>query len=179
MLMKKILFAALIAGVVCNTWAGKNTRVPIEFSAVEYNSVASRYMERPTFSEVDKKFIYIYVEKYGVDEQDKIFTSKKSAYSHIDLLEKYLKWENIAAKDGDLVDKKIGKTKSAGGLKYQYYFHSGNADKHYLIVTPCLFGCIDEQAVVFDKAGAIGLRSLLQSYANGEVKEEVKESKYN
>lgn len=156
--------------------SSKEKRIPITFQALEFNSVASQYLKRPTWVELDSDYLFIYIDNIG--KKGKFFTSQEASISHVKLIDKFLKWEAIAVESGDLLDKDIGTSESAGSIKYKYMFHSGNTKQHYLILEKCLWGC-NGSRFYFDRDGAQGLRALLESYSMGTLKKEDTSSKYN
>lgn len=181
--MKKISILAL-TGVIFGCSTANNTavtKVPLSFQGAIYNSVASQYIDRPTFAEIlhkdnGKSWINIDVKKYGTDQYgiDSISNTflQHECPTYIAHIEKYLEWEEQASKDGDIVQKKIGSAKTIL-FSMDFEFYSGNANNHYLAI-----GMSGGNMQFYDRQDAIALKDLLTKFQNNEIKPVNIEEKY-
>lgn len=175
------LAVALLSG--CASVAAE-TRISSALSASEYNDVASRYMERPTFVSIQEfsdgeTSLRVEMDEYGdgYDPNLKIttphytFFAKKNVPAYLALIDKYLEWEVLASQRGDLIERLIGeaKTRAGGGeMNLKFEFFSSGAANHMLILSLCAFGtCVDETG--FTKSNVIILRGLLVDFESGKV----------
>ena len=97
-----------------NAHAKGNVRIDAEFQVLEFNSVASEYLPRPTFLELvikkkGKQNLLIKTDfirkgEYAHLYNNLDFMALKLKYveDYISAVEKYLKWQDIAFKDGDI-----------------------------------------------------------------------------
>lgn len=158
------------------------TVIPVEFSALQYNSISSKYIESLTVVEYalmnsGKSWVSITMNKYGKDQygtQNTVLTTfvTEHCQEYIDLIDKYLEWETLASKDGDVINKPIGK--AMGQIFDMHFgFHSGNSTSHYLSI-----GLWGGDVQYYDKNGAKQLRELLVKYQQGNLKSVDANSKY-
>ena len=178
--MNILKIAALILVLFGCTTVEQSTRLTTDLKAREYNSIASKYMDRPTFTSIEKMsdgdtVLAISRENYGSTESPLRF-SKNHVSSYTSLIDKYFEWENLAKSRGDAITKEIGRAKTwgntmSGSLKFT--FHSGNSTIHYLSISFCAAGtCLDEQALYFDSANTSKLKDILGQLASGKLKTE-------
>lgn len=183
--MKKLGILGLLLLSSCAT-AVSTTRVPIEFSAMEYNSVASRYMDRPTTATVSelsdgRTLLIIQRDNYSsasfstsatnpniMGDMSNIWFSPATAPQAIDFIETYQRWRAIAERDGDLITREIGRTDSESGMSFKFELHSANQSAQYLSITQCTTLCLNEASFVFDQFDAANLAETLQSFIAGE-----------
>lgn len=172
----KTFFCLFILCWLPATFAATSTPISINFQASEFNHLSSTYMQRPTFAELSpskkgKPSLSIYVDRYGARRTG--FTlSQQYCDDYIALIDKYLDWEAIAARDGDIIDKPIGKAKNSNfGLVFSIF--SGNARQHFLTI-----GYSSDYAEFFDRQNAIALKELILKLKNGELTPLDTESKY-
>lgn len=172
-----------IAASGCST-SGNTTRtiIPVNFSAMQYNSIANKYIESLTVVEYalmnnGNSWISITMEKYGRDQygnQNTVLTTFVKAHcgEYIALIDKYLEWEDLATKDKDVISKPIGK--AMGQIfNMHFHFHSGNPTSHYLSI-----GLWGADSQYFNRDAAVQLRKLLVKYQNNELIALDTDSKY-
>lgn len=177
--MRRFTIAALAAVVLsgCTTVA-QETRVSADIQASEYNSIAARYMARPTLVHVERR-------SDGVEALRLSFTTyrnqpavigfaKDGAQAHAAMLRKYAEWEAQARSRGDAFTKEIGRapTRAYGSASaaIRYTFHSGNASQHYVALAFCAVGtCLEDTAAYLDAQSAARLAALLDRFAAGQI----------
>lgn len=185
--MKLNIFISSLLLVTACTSVQQSTRVSTNLQAMQFNSVASQFMQRPTSITAEKmsdgeSVLAITMENYGV-EQSAIRFSKKHVPEYRTLINKYLKWTDIAKNNSDQLTKDIGNATtwgnaSSGELKFT--FHSGNQYKHFLRISFCAVGtCLDDQALFFDESEAKELSQLLSDFESGKITSNDVTSKYN
>ncbi len=183
MKIRQILaLAAMLLITACNTPMNTSTtRLPIDFYAHTYNSVANQYLSRPTSAELLHKasgqsWINIQMEKYGQNQYGMnlltISFVQPECKTYIDLIDKYLAWEKIASQDKDILDKKIGSAKSVV-FNMDFNFYSGNSTNHYLGI-----GGIGGEYQYYAKEDALKLKELLSNYMAGKILPTNLDSKY-
>jgi len=156
--------------------ATNETEIPITFSASQFNDTASKYMQRPTFATLNtksngKSWLDLTMDQYGNHASTNSF-SFEHCDEYIALVDKYLEWEETASKDGDIIDKKIGKAKNVNfGLTF--FFYSANPKNHFLTI-----GYSKEYSQYFTREAAIELKNLFTRYKNNELKPLDKDKKY-
>lgn len=176
-ILNVVLFALVLTG--CTT-VEQSSRLSTSLEVREYNSVYAKYMDRPTFTSVEKMsdgntVLAISRDNYGTTSSPLRF-SKDNVPSYVSLIEKYLEWAQLATSRGDAITKEIGKADTwgnsmSGALKFT--FHSGNSAAHYLSISFCAAGtCLDDQALYFDVQNANELKILLHQLSSGIVKTE-------
>ncbi|MCG3760637.1 hypothetical protein [Vibrio cincinnatiensis] len=176
-ILKLGLLALVLAG--CTT-VEQSTRLSTNLEAREYNSVYSKYMDRPTFTSIEKMsdgntVLAISRDNYGTTSSPLRF-SKEHVSKYTALIDKYIEWNQLAISRGDAITKEIGKAETwgnsmSGTLKFT--FHSGNSAVHYLSISFCAAGtCLDDQALYFDLKNSQELKNLLVQLGSGAVKTE-------
>lgn len=174
-----------IALAACTT-VSSETRIPTRVSASEYNSVASRYMERPTFASIQsmsdgEEVLRLEMDTYGsnINLTTGVATpytlpfDKRFGAEYLALIDKFFEWEGLARERGDLIDREIGTAptwSSMGGtgtLKFSIF--SSSLQDQMLIVEYCVsVGCSD-QRFTFSRANARELGRLLADFTEGRV----------
>jgi len=176
--MKKTIFAifaTLILGLHPNlAHAADKQPVPIKFQVLEYNSVASKHLPRPTFVDAEIKngvikTLYIRADFITGSEYTSFtrgmelhWIKRKRLDNYIEGVEKFLKWEEIATRDGDAFTKEIGKFG-----KSIFTFHSGNSKRHFLEISKC--STCSDSAYYYNRDGAKGLLELLKAWQANEL----------
>lgn len=153
--------------------------IPINFQALEYNSATNQYTPRLTRvdynSASESKALRFHVDDYS--PQGKYFSIMEDDFDiAIDAVNKFLRWEKIAVKDGDILNKHI-----SSGKYCRMEFHSGNASSHYFVIGTKLNSLVGEtilSPLYFDVENAIKFRDFLVSHKAGKTKS-VDKSKYN
>ena len=139
----------LIQGLLwigCTT-VNEETRVSSPLRAVEYNSVAAKYLERPTFVKVRelsnrKEVLMVEMEQYSyglggkMENLNRFNTQflRDSVSEYVALIDKFLEWEEMAVERGDQFTKEIGTAPAwndSFGAKQKFEFHSGNTNNHF------------------------------------------------
>ncbi|MER2493391.1 hypothetical protein [Catenovulum sediminis] len=174
---KLLILGCLIILSACAT-IEEETRIGSDLTAVQFNSIASSYLNRPTFVTLKKMssgetVLGIEMDRYGSTKSTIHFLSN-NVEIYINFINKYLEWANIARNRGDAITKDIGMVEtwsngSTANIKFE--MHSGNSKDHYLVLTFCAVGaCLDEYSMFFDNKNAIKLIKLLQQFKNGGLK---------
>lgn len=175
--MRTVLFTLLVVALSACTTVQQTTRVPTKLVAREFNSIASQYLERPTFVSVERMsdgatVLRVSMTMYGSDTSTlPMLRGKSTEYSA--LIDKFLEWEVLARSRGDAITKEIGRAPAwgnavAGDLKFT--FHSGNSATHYLAVAYCNAGtCSEKTAQYYSPPAAVELRTLVQALDAGKI----------
>lgn len=154
----------------------QSTRISTPIKAMEYNSVASKYIDRPTFASIEKMStgevtLTISRDNYGTSASSVRF-SKANIDAYVALVDKFLEWDKLATARGDALTKDIGGADTWGNgmpATLKLTFHSGNASSHYLAISYCAAGtCLDSYALYFDAKNAIELKSQLLKLASSD-----------
>lgn len=165
----------------------QSTRLSTKLNAKEYNSIASNYMNRPTFTSVEKMsggetVLTISMKSYRSTSNVLRF-QKKYVPEYLSLIQKYMDWEQLAKSRGDAFTKEIGRASSWGNAlsgTLKFTFHSGNSNAHFLAVSFCATGtCLDNEALYFDKFNAIELSTLLKKLESETLRQNNIENIYN
>jgi len=174
-----------------------STRISTTLQAMEFNSVASRYMDRPTFVNVAKmsdgrSVLTVRMDTYGVPQSLKtmkmapalaetmknvqITFSRENVAGYINAIDKFVEWAELATNRNDAFTKEIASvpTWANGGknstLPLKFGFHSGNDQQHFLTV--CYGGTLanlDNQ--FFTISGAKKLRQLLLAFSSDSLRQ--------
>ena len=170
------LIVAIVGSVFFSVPASADDkrRLPTTFQVLEYNSVASNYLPRPTFVDAvvkndEIKELYIRAD-FITGSEHTAFTrgmelhwvKKKHLAEYMSGVGKFLEWEDIASRDGDMFTKVIGKFGKA-----RFTFHSGSQSTHYLEITKC--SACAESAYYYDRDGAEGLMKLLRAWQENRL----------
>ena len=167
------LISALLIPISAN--AKGNVRIDSDFQVLEFNSISSEYLPRPTFLELvikNKgkqnlliKTDFIHKGEYAYLNKGLDFIPLKLKYveDYIAAVEKYLKWQAVASKDRDIFTKEISKVKSV-----KFSFASGNSKDHYFIFENCVVACTTERYVL-DYIGAQKFLKLLNKWKSGQL----------
>ncbi|MBG0760640.1 hypothetical protein BOO22_14595 [Vibrio cidicii] len=175
-MLKKIalLFLLVVAGCAS---IKSETRIESNLRVKEFNSISSRYMDRPTFITLyelsgDDRFLYVQSDSYRPNKSNTISYGLKYVDEYIAFIDKFLEWEKLATERKDTLNKDIGETSSwAGALNLKFSFYSGNSRSHFLEVAGCGLMCVDTSPFqYFDQAAAKELRSLLIKMKENQFK---------
>lgn len=174
----KLTFSLIVGlTLIACTTVDQSNRISTRLVGREFNSIASRYLDRPTFVAIehmsDKTTVLrVKMSMYGAKESNLPFIQGKGA-AYVGHIDKFLEWEALAKSRGDALTKDIGKAPAwsggpSGDLKF--VFHSGNAAAHFLAISFCSVGtCLDDQAVYLDASSARELRRLILELDNGSL----------
>ena len=168
--MNKLITIVLL---VLSRCASQPSQVyPSSVRFFDYNSISESYTDMPTSARIDtgfhgEKYLMYASDRYtfsnGSQNSFVLDISKETGNQVISLIDKYLKWEGMAVKDGDEFDKEIGKAKEAIlGNTYEFSFHSGNKKHHYLSISMCSVMCTS--AGYLDKKNAIALKNEISAF---------------
>ena len=174
---------AMISLTNACTSVAKETRIASQLHAREFNSIASQYIERPTFLSLQtysdgRTALVIDMDEYGVgpagfemagDYALRLDPAQVDAY--VALIDKYLEWETLASSRGDMLDKEIGRAPAAGAQspgEARFAIYSGNVGAHYLSTQFCGVGtCIND--MFFSRGDANELKRVLLALKSGNV----------
>ncbi|USD68102.1 hypothetical protein [Vibrio sp. SCSIO 43136] len=179
--MKKLLAVlsatAALAMTGCQTMT-EPTRVTTSLKTVEYNSIANRFMARPTYVSTQsenggtEKVLLVEMDTYGSNQYGSFLRfSSFQVDQYISFIDKYFEWEELAIERQDAFTKEIGSAPSwhSGNLKFE--FHSGNSTNHYLSISFCSSMICLEGEHYYDKDNANKLKSLLKGLSDGSIQE--------
>lgn len=177
----RLLIPLLAASLAACTSVSESTRLSTGLEAVEFNSIASGYQPRPTFVSLEmmsdgEEVLAIQMDQYGTTqyqygyEMHHQFRMLPSAIpEYLALLDQYDRWRETAIERGDAITREMGRAPAwHGELKFE--FHSGNAQRHYLLVSICAVGtCLDGESLGFDSVNVDRLRQVLTDWQAGEL----------
>lgn len=175
--MKRLILG--VATLVLSSCATvtKTTRIHSSINAVEYNSVSSNYLNRPTFVSLDKistgdSILVLVMDMYGYSES-RIHFSTKHVSDYKSAINKYLDWAKIAKSRGEAITKEIARVETwgnGGDATVKFVMHSGNIHEHYLVLTFCAVGtCLDQYSITLDEQNSIEFAALLDRFAKAEL----------
>lgn len=177
--MKFITFIFVFMALNVSASSEKEMSLGSPVIALEFNSVASQYLERPTFSFVSQrsdgtKIFNLKMTKYN-NTHAGIGFDKEYVEQHIKAIGKYIEWEKIATERGDVITKEIDFIPAWKNgfftIKNKYTFHSGNVGFHYLKITGCMLDSCTKHEMFLNQKNAEKLRSILIDFQNNEIKE--------
>lgn len=176
------------------TTVQKSYRVSTSLHAQEYNSIASRYMERPTFVSLEdmsdgKKMMMIQMETYSLPSlysslslspqaADALRISqlrflKEQVTGYVAAIDKFLKWAALASARKDAFTKEIARVPTWANMRkghLRFTFHSGNDQEHFLAIAFSAAGItLDEEAQYFDVPNAKELKRLLLAFGSDSL----------
>lgn len=168
-----ILLLLAIAAILSGCAAGMidtSKRISSDLQSTGFNSIASRYMDRPTFVSFaimkdGSRVLNIMIDSYGTN-QPTVPLYEKNKTEYISAIDKYLEWESKARSNKDSFDKEILRVSNPNTLIVQFSFHSGNEFNHYLgvgFLSKGLLGEIPVPILTFDRKNALELKRLLQN----------------
>ena len=170
-----LLIPILLGG--CAT-VQQDSRISANLQAMEFNSVASRYMTRPTFVSVKtltdgKTILSVTMQGYGPSmAANELAFARSHVSEYVAAIDKYLEWAQLAKQRNDQLTKEIVRVPTwpeSGLLKFT--FHSGNERDHYLSIcfgTSIAF--LDAYAQSYDEINARELRRLLVDFQSESLK---------
>lgn len=153
-------------------------RIDTELQVLEFNDIASRYMERPTFVYQSSmvsgpNILLVEIDPYGAygESVGKIYRADEADII-IAIIDKYLSWEQMARENRDIINKEIGTIKGMTGMPQKASIYSANAASHYLTIETCTFGACGEDNYphVMDRENATTLKALVKDLKVGTLK---------
>lgn len=176
--MKPLLPALLAVATLLSgcTTIEHSTRISTPLRAMEYNSISAKYLDRPTYTTIEKMSdgtvnMAISRDNYGTSTSQLRF-SKENTAKYNALIDKFFDWNKIALARGDAITKEIGQAPTWGNgvsANLKFTFHSGNASTNYLAVSYCAVGtCLDDATLYFNEKNAIALRTQIASLASSD-----------
>lgn len=180
----------LLAGVVCVLSLGLTgcatysddyrLQTGVKFS--EYNNIANRFMEQPTYLEaytktdsgVATRFMMYRIDMYGT-RSEYLTISENKIDQMVEGVDKYLKWEKVAVEKGDLLqDVEVASINREGynDFEMKLFMWSANQSKHVMVVRLCsgAGGCFKDGAIL-DKPNAEKFRQDLLDFKTGKQKQ--------
>ena len=181
--------AVVVTALLLSSCAAmQQTTIRSSLTVYEYNSVARKYMDRPTFVTVDgspgSQRLKVFFEPYGVAKSgDYAMFAAQHADAYLAHIAKFLEWAAKARGNRDAFDKKIGDAPIHAGLSLEFAFHSGNPTSHFLVVTLCSLGSCATgmnvgRSLYFDESGASDLLDLIKKLKAGALPGEDVGAKY-
>lgn len=161
----------------------KETRFTTSVNISEYNSIANQYMHKPTFGTIqhfnEYDAYYIKASRYGQGYLG-IYITPDNLTSYQTALTKYLKWNEIALNNNDLVDKTIVSFEQSL-TTWKLVFFSGSEKSHYFTVQACTDGLIETCTTMatLDSLNVKRLLSELDRFKQGTLLKIDTGSKYN
>ncbi|MFT6585328.1 MAG: hypothetical protein ACJAUY_001613 [Cognaticolwellia sp.] len=172
----------------------QEARVETNVGIAEYNSIASKYLNKPTFAKVMrmntlKGDTIVYradaydsnCNKYGCSQSTLEFkVNERDLPAVFTAIDKYEAWNKQAIEKEDSITKKIITFESSynTSIDYEYSFHSGNSTNHFLVIKTCSFaGCADSGVYLNDKS-VTQLKTELIKFKSGEFSNFNKEASY-
>lgn len=181
--LKLLATIAMISLASGCTSVATETRVASRLHAQEFNSIASQYMERPTFLSLQtysdgRSALVIDMDEYGVGPAGfevagdyALRLDPAQVDSYVALIDKYLEWETLASTRGDMLDKEIGRAPAAGAQspgEARFAIFGGNVGANHLMTQFCAVGaCIND--MFFTRADAGELKRVLLAPKAGDV----------
>lgn len=184
LLIMASLVSLLVTGCVLDPQNKKSLRFNTSVELVEFFSESRGYVEKPTFGEIieNKKgyFYYLKAPKYGTGVSW-VIVEKSEVDIWESAIEKYLKWNELATQNKDMIEKEITRYNSPYSMNIRLEFYSGNETTHYLSIKSCQSGLIQicTPMAMLNKKNAILLKKELKLFKNGNLKYEDISSKYN
>ena len=186
-----VISILIIAG--CTT-VQRSDRVSTSLSAREYNSIASRYMERPTFVSIEEMsdgstVLMVQMDTYSVPSTYRdlnLSAEQRNALRHsqvrflkdhvaeyVEAIDKFAEWEELARERGDAFTREINRVPTwanMGSGNLVFSFHSGNDQNHFLVVAFAAAGTVlEDQALYFDSSNITELKRLLVGFSNDSL----------
>ncbi len=182
--LQSMLAAGFLALAGCTTLA-EETRISTRLAASDYNDIANRYLERPTFVSLQTLSdgavtLRVRMERYdggydarlGVALEHSLPFDQRYVGEYLPLIDKYLEWEKLATERGDQIEREIGRATTwanSNTAQLKFSLFSGNATNHVMLIDHCVaIGCA-ERPMVFSKPNAIELRRLLVDLGAGRI----------
>lgn len=176
-----LLFIFIISGCVSTPEEESRFRTTVQIS--EFNSLSSKYVYKPTFGTIYKRDgeleYFIQANRFGSGILW-IHVKKSEVQKYLGYINTYLKWNKIAKRDGDLLDKDIDKLGLESGQDLVVSFHSGNKEQHYLTFegcSPIVDYCI--YLAGLDESNVKKLQQELERFNSGELSINNIGNKYN
>jgi hypothetical protein len=190
---QSIAIVAALALAAC-TSISQSTRISTPLQAAEFNSLASRYMGKPTFVSTEKMSdgadtLMVHMETYALPtalqgstlpastldtlRYSEIRFLKEDVPAYVAAIDKYLQWEALAKERKDQFTKDIARVpawsqaKGAGFLVFS--FHSGNDREHFLVIQIESLGVLVDGAQFYDESNATELKRLLLAFASDSL----------
>lgn len=173
----------------------RESRVETNVGIAEYNSIASKFLNKPTFAKVMRMntlkgdtIVYSadaydsHCNQYGCTQSTLEFkVNERDLPNVFAAIDKYQTWNKQAIERKDTITKKIITFESSYNttIDYEYSFHSGNSTNHFLVIKTCSFaGCADGGVYLNDKS-VTQLKAELTKFKLGEFSNFNKEANYN
>lgn len=174
----KILITVFL--ILTSAWAmgfsleNPKKRIVTGLHVYEYNSVARRFMDRPTVVYVQKigkeQTLFVEYEPYDATQSDNYVSfSEKKVDEYLSHISKYQQWAKQAIEAGDVFEKDIGKSDSSAAFKTKFTFSSGNATTHYLLMTTCIVFTCAKNSVALNLENSSALVDLLKQLQAGSL----------
>lgn len=186
--MRNLFLIALCAGAVACTTVSQQTSIATPLRASEYNSIASRYLERPTYVTLQSmsdgaQVLRVTMDEYGYGAGASIGQDVALNYAaafdsryvdqYLAHIAKYEEWAGLASQRGDMIEKEIGKAPTWANMgtgKLRFEFFSSGLRDHYLVVGFCLTACVNER-LMFDRDDVAHLKKALLDLKAGKIQQ--------
>lgn len=192
--MKRFVLSLSVLALAACSSVQNSTRVSTSLRAQEFNTVASRYMEKPTFVSTEswsdgKSVLMVHMETYAVPHvydnlsldpsardtlrHTELRFSKENVSGYVAAIDKFLEWSALATQRKDAFDKEISLVPTWANMvkaSLRFTFHSGNEQEHFLVVAISAVGTtLTDQAQYFDVTNAKELKRLLLAFASDSL----------
>lgn len=187
--MSRLVSLALLLSfsATSHAWFEKQlNRIDGGVTVLEWNQVSNKYEERPTFTYLTLlgKDLCLKLEftPYFAPSRNgnEVYFCQKNADEHLAAIAKFQEWNKKASEAGDAFTKDIAKTKTVGGFRAMYEFHSAAAGNNLLVVYMCVpFACIKEQSdMPMSPHSVSALAEMLVNLRDGKYTQEDPADKY-
>lgn len=184
--MKKIFSLVFAIFILSGCVSTQDQAISTKVSARAYNDVAKQYLPMLTSAYIitdngnnGAEYIKYLVDLYGYNQfgKERFFfvLDKAGADTTIQIIDKYLSWEEIASRDSDMINKEIKLVKGPElyPVAYKFGMTSGNEKNHYLYINQCSSGGLMEVClynIYFNKNDALILKNELNKFISGSLK---------
>ena len=154
------------------------SHVKSDLSVMDFNGVASRYVERPTSVGLASRkgqdaVLSVRVTRYSGEVH--LILPVEHADKYIAQIDKFREWHEIATQRDDVIDKEISTLPGWGdaiGFQITASFYSAAPGRHLFVIEQCMHGCRSASTLdsfYFDIENALKLRELLIRLKTGEL----------
>nr|WP_314902042.1 hypothetical protein [uncultured Deefgea sp.] len=173
----RFLISFLFFSIALSSFAtsAADTVINTDLSVKIHNSVAARHLDTPTFVVLseDGESLRIWYKEYGKKAvsnygSNAIAFKKKAVEGVVEVIDKYLAWEAIAASRGDIITKEIGEVSIFTFNTATFSIFSANSENRFLHIKTTA-----GNNVVFSRSDAIKLKQLLLEFRADQLQSQV------
>lgn len=171
------IMSALSTVLIGCTTIESTSNVYSTISALQFNRVASAYLERETSVDLLKTsdgvaVLNISYAMYG-QGRGGVFFVKGNAQQYSAYIDKFLEWAKIAEGRNEELTKEIGRAPTwlpGGSGTLRFTFHSASTQNHVLQISTCTIICIDETVLTLNAINARKLQQLINDFDQGRLR---------